>query len=334
MKLAKSVLPPGSLNRPLITLLFAIMVFSQACSGSSPDEEANSRDGGGVNFRKDVPLKIVATTTIIGDVISNIGGDKINLTVLIEAGQDPHSFEPTPSSLAAIEAAHIVFVNGFDLEESLLEVVEKATYASVVEVSEGIEQLEADLGDEHHTHGGIDPHVWFDPTNIVVWVDNIEMNLIELDPSNKDEYTLKADAYRVKLAALDLYIRGQVATLPDDARKLVTGHRMFEYFADEYGFEIVGTILPGPSTFADASARSIADLVELINNEGVFTLFVGSTAGMGLGKLANTVASELGKNVRIVETLTGSLSIQGGPGDSYLKYMKYNIARIMDGLRS
>lgn len=326
--------PAESISKRVIkTALFILIAFLQACSGGSPEDAKDRSEVGAVNLGNGELLRVVATTNIVGDVVSNVGGDAIELTVLIEAGQDPHSFEPTPSTLAAVERAEVIFANGFDLEESLLEDIETAAKIPVTPVSTGIEPLiDEHEDDDRHGHGAADPHVWFDPTNVIIWVDNIEEHLVTVDPSRGDGYHIRAGMYRKRLEMLDQWIRRQFSSLPADAKKLVTDHRMFGYFADEYGFEIIGTILPGLSTSADASARSITDLVKLLEKEKVFTIFVGSTAGRGLQKLADTVASELGEEVRIIEMLTGSLSVRGELGDSYIGYMEYNIGQIVKGL--
>ena len=315
-------------KRSLTTLICTLFALFRVFSGGTSEGDGNYTEAGMANFQSGGLLKVVATTNIIGDVVSNIGGDTIELTMLIEPGQDPHSFEPTPSTLASVENANVIFVNGFDLEESLLDDIDAVAKGPVIPVSDGIESISA-----AHTARANDPHVGFDPTNVLIWVDNIEKHLSIVDPSNEHDYHVRAEAYRERLKNLDQSIRRQVASLPAGVRKLVTDHHVFGYFADEYGFKIIGTILPGLSTSADASARSVADLVELLEDEGIFTLFVGSTASKSLENLADTIASELGEEVRIVKTLTGSLSIHGEAGDTYIGYMEYNIRQIMNGLR-
>ena len=301
-------------------------------------------------------LLVVASTSIVADVVSNIGGDSIELATLIKPGQDPHSYEPTPSAFAAVEKAHVVFVNGFGLEENLLESIESTAGGVVVAVSAGIEPLEVhtEHHDEHmhhedaehdqheeehmehdehaHDHGPIDPHVWFDPNNVMVWVENIEHVLTEADPSNKTSYHERAEEYLKQLEALDTSMRESFARLPEDRRKIVTDHHMFGYFARTYGFEVAGAVLPSGSTSVETSARQVAELVEVMRREGVYTIFIGRTAGRGMEKLAASVAAEAGEEVKVVELLTGSLSSGSTEGDTYLGYMEYNVRQIMVGL--
>jgi ABC-type Zn uptake system ZnuABC Zn-binding protein ZnuA len=306
-------------------------------------------------------LSVVASTSIVADVVANVGGDTIQLTTLIEPGQDPHGYEPTPSALAAVEMSHVVFVNGFGLEEGLLESIETTAGGVVVAVSAGIEPLavHTEHHDEHmhhedaehdqheeehhevehmehdehvHEHGPVDPHVWFDPANVMVWVENIEHVLSGADPSNSEIYHEQAEVYLKNLETLDTSMRETFATLPDNRKKIVTDHHIFSYFAKAYGFDVVGAVLPSGSSSVETSARQIAELVEVMRREGVYTIFVGRTAGRGMEKLAASVAAETGEDVNVVELLTGSLSSRGTEGDTYLGYMEYNMGQIMGGL--
>ncbi|MBN1686767.1 MAG: zinc ABC transporter substrate-binding protein [Spirochaetales bacterium] len=315
--------------RFVCTLLVTYFLSNAYLFGIGAREHRFDPDGG-------EKLRVVASTTIVGDVVANIGGDAILLTVLVGVGQDPHSFEPTPATLAAIESAHLVFVNGFGLEESLLEAIDNAARGEVLSVSRGIEPL-GEAGEEGHDddrspHGHVDPHVWFDPTNVFVWIDNIEDALIHADPRHRDIFEYRAGAYRQQIRELDESIRRRVVLLGDHERKLVTDHGLLGYFADEYGFDIIGTVLPGTSTSADASTRHISDLLRLLRKEKVPAIFVGSTAGQGMEKLASSLAGELEREVRIVGLLTGSLNPPGEPGDTYISYMEFNIDRVLGAL--
>jgi ABC-type Zn uptake system ZnuABC Zn-binding protein ZnuA len=298
--------------------------------------EESIPDISAVQLEADQKLLVVASTSIVADVVANVGDDSIELTTLIEPGQDPHSYDPTPSALAAVEKAHVVFVNGFGLEEGLLDIIESTATGVVVPVSAGIEPLPMEQFDhaEHtHDHGVIDPHVWFDPTNVMQWVENIEHVLSEADPMNKQAYHERAYAYLNHLGTLDNSIRLDFDALPDSRKKLVTDHVFLGYFADQYGIEVIGTLLPNTTTSAETSARQIAGLVEVLQHTGITTIFVGSTAGTGLERLAESVAEEIGGEVNIVHILTGSLTAPGSQGDTYLGYMEYNARQIINGLK-
>jgi len=281
-------------------------------------------------------LRVVATTTIVGDVVAQVGGDAIDLTVLLPVGADPHTFDPSPQDMTKVADADIIFANGAGLEAFLERLLENAGGdAEVVEVSEGITFIEAEhhedaaepTGDGHH-HEGIDPHTWTDPNNVLRWVDNIEAALVLHDPAHAADYKTNADAYRAQLRELDAWVREQVAAIPVENRKLVTDHETFAYFAQRYGFEQIGAVVPGYSTAAQPSARDLADLEDRIRAYGVKAVFVGSTVNPAL---AQRVAEDTG--VRLVSLYTGSLTASGGEADSYLGYVKYNVGAIVEGLR-
>jgi len=329
-------------HRKNILILLLIAVLATAC-GQASSQPADSRDAvllpelAAVELSGGEKLAVVATTNIIGDVAANVGGGAVDLIMLIEVGQDPHSFEPTPQDLAAIEDADLVFVNGLDLEEILVDAIENVAVGPVVPVSAGIEFLEyAAGGDGHEEEEGdehaADPHVWVDPNNVIVWVENIAWALSQADPANEAVYQANASAYLEELRALDEYIRQQTARIPEGERKLVTDHGLYSYFAEEYGFEIVGTVIPSFTSTAGASAGDVARLAGVIAEADVPAVFIGATASQGTRRLAEALADEVGSQVQVLPLLSGSLAPQGEPGDTYLGYMRYNIDQIVLGL--
>lgn len=288
-------------------------------------------------------LKVVATTSIVGDVVQSIAGDAAEVTVLMARGQNPHSYEPTPRAITLMNDAHIVFVNGLDLEEQLMEALEGMEAGYVVPVSAGIEPRDGGHHDDHdgdapdhdeegHDHAEGDPHFWFAPTNVIIWAENIAHALSDADPRNHDVYETNADAYIAELEAIDREIRAGVSRIPRSRRKLVVDHAALGYFADEYGFEVIGAVIPSTTDQAEPSARDIAELVEVIREEDVRAIFVGGTAGRGLRNLVNTVAEEVGREVPVIELLTGSLAPAGSRGDTYLEFARYNAEAIIGGL--
>jgi ABC-type Zn uptake system ZnuABC Zn-binding protein ZnuA len=215
----------------------------------------------------------------------------------------------------------------------------------VVPVSAGIAVLEGGDHDDHdhdhddaedhdhdHDHAGGDPHFWFDPTNVIIWAENIAEALSEADPANHELYEANRDAYIAELESLDLDVRNQVASIPRNRRKLVVDHVSLTYFAEEYGFEVIGEVIPAISDQAEPSAQHIAELAEVIRDEDVAAIIIGGTAGRGLRNLVDSVAEEVGRDVEIVEILTGSLAPGGSRGDTYLDFMRYNTEQIVAGL--
>jgi ABC-type Zn uptake system ZnuABC Zn-binding protein ZnuA len=247
-------------------------------------------------------------------------------------GADPHSFEPAPRDMAAVVDAHVVFANGAGLEEFLDSLMESAeAEEKTVHVSHGIAFRRFDgesEGDGEHDHAADDPHTWTDPNNVMVWAQNIEDALSNLDPTNGEAYRVNAEAYRAELQELDAWIREQVAQIPEKDRQIVTDHTILGYLADRYGFVQVGAIVPGYSSLAEPSAKELAELEDAIRQLGVEAVFVGSTVNPAL---AETVAQDTG--VQLVTIYTGSLSEKGGQADTYIAYMRYNVEAIVQALR-
>jgi manganese/iron transport system substrate-binding protein len=281
-------------------------------------------------------LRVVATTSLVADVVQNVGGDRIALRTLMPLGADPHSFEPTPQDAAAVADAHVVFVNGVGLEAFLEPVLESAGQGvTVVPVSYGVELLQFTGGRGHQgeeegedRHGGADPHTWFDPHNVIVWTHNVAHTLSALDPANAGAYGANASAYQAELQALDAWIGEQVAQVPVGKRKLVTDHALFGYFARRYGFEQVGALFPGYSTLAEPSAQDLVALEDAIRAFDVRAVFVGLTINPDL---AERVAGDTG--TQLVYLYTGSLGEAGGLAGDYVSFMRYDVSAIVEALR-
>lgn len=293
---------------------------------------------------EDRRLRVIATTSIVGDVVRQIGGEAIALTVLLPTGADPHTFAASPQDAARIAEADVVFAVGAGLEAFLEPLLREAgERARHVELAAGIplRPFEAgELEEEHehgeeeghahgpHTHGPMDPHVWLDPTHVITWTFTIEETLSQLDPGRAAFFRRNAEAYRAELRALDEWIRAQVAEIPPERRLLVTEHQVFGYFAHRYGFVQAGVILPGVSTAAQPSAQEIARLEETIRARGIRAIFVSSTVDP---TLARRIAEDTG--ARLVRLYVDSLSEPGGEADSYIRMMRYNVQAIVEALR-
>ena len=307
------------------------------------DGELSDIDPVNLNGRK---LRVTAATTIIGDVVSRAAGDAAEVTVLMKRGQSPHAYSPSPREIAALEEADIIFVNGLDFEEGLINILESMDDSLVVSVSAGIEPIPGDSHDDHadedehsdhddehdHDHSGGDPHFWFSPLNVIQWTENIEQALSAADPGNAANYEESAEAYIAELRALDADIREAVSNIPESDRKLVMDHQVIGYFAAEYGFEILGNILPSLSDQAEPSARELAELTEIIREEGIKAVFVGDTAGEGLLRLAESLAAEVGRDITVVPLLTESLAEPGRRGADYIDFMRYSTEQITGAL--
>jgi ABC-type Zn uptake system ZnuABC Zn-binding protein ZnuA len=183
-------------------------------------------------------------------------------------------------------------------------------------------------GGHHHHHEG-DPHFWLDPNNVVKYVENIRDGLIAADPDGKDIYTQNAASYIAQLNELDAWIKQQVNAIPEDRRLIVTNHESFGYFADRYGFKIIGTIIPSVSTGSSPSAQQMARLVDHIRETGAIAIFLETGSNP---KLAEQIAQETG--VKVVSDLyTHSITEPGGKAPTYIDMMKYNVQAIVEALK-
>ncbi len=190
-----------------------------------------------------------------------------------------------------------------------------------------------DHEDEHeghaHHHGEFDPHVWMDPTLVARWADEIAEVLAGIDPAHEAEYAARANELGAELDTLDAWIMDQVEAVPRDRRVIVTDHDVMGYFAQRYGFELLDSVVPGFSTVAEPSARHLAELREVLAEHAVPAIFVGTTVNP---QMAESIAADLG--IAIVPIYTGSLSEAGGPADTYDRFMRTNVERIVTALGS
>lgn len=270
-------------------------------------------------------VRVLCTTTIVGDVVAHVAGSGLPVTVLLPVNADPHSFEATPNDLVKIAHADVIFENGAGLEASLAPLLETTT-ARVVDLSATL-SLRGLSSEDDHEGGGVDPHVWFDPANVITWVGLVAEVLGDVDPDHAAEYRERAAAYAQSLRDLDAWIFEEVSRLSPARRKLVTDHDAFSYFANRYGFELVGTVLPGLSAMSEPSAREVAALEAAILEAGVLAVFVGTTVNPTLG---SQIAADTG--VRLVVLYTGSLSGADGPAPTYVDLLRYDVLQIVAAL--
>jgi ABC-type Zn uptake system ZnuABC Zn-binding protein ZnuA len=276
-------------------------------------------------------LRVVATTNIVGDVVRQIAGDAIDLTLLLPPGTDPHSYQARPDDLRTLNQAHVIFVNGLHLEEAMTSVLENLdSGAPVIVVNTGVTTLELGADDaeaDGHHHEGADPHTWMDVRNVQHWVENVAAVLSALDPAHAELFAANAAAYTTELAALHRDIETALAAIPAAQRKLVTDHDNLGYLANTYGLTIVGTVIPSLSTMAAPSAQELAALQQQIAQEGVKTILIGTTVNPSV---AQQIASDTGAAVTTI--YTDSLSDENGPAATYIDMMRYNLAQIVAAL--
>jgi zinc/manganese transport system substrate-binding protein/manganese/iron transport system substrate-binding protein len=287
-------------------------------------------------------LRVVATTNLVAEVARRVGGEAIELTTLMPLGSDPHTYTPTPEDMRALNDAHVILINGLGLEEALMSTLTELdnpvpvvsvnagtaplTYGQATEegtvATEG--QAEAEAATQMHL---LDPHTWLSVTNVMVWVDNVVASFAMLDTLNVDDYLSNAGAFQEELTALDAELRAQIDTLPAERRKLVSDHQEFNYFAQDYGFEIVGAVIPGLSTMAEPSAQELAALQDTITAAGVDTIFVADNVD---DSAVNQLATDLG--LEVVKLYTSSLSEADGPAPDYPTLMRALVNSIVTAL--
>jgi len=273
-------------------------------------------------------LKVVATTTIVGDIVRQIGGDRISLTVLLPVGADPHTYEPRPMDVASIHDARVIFLNGLELEHPLEPIILANATGPVIAVSDGISVLpfSATIGNEQHNAG--DPHVWTDPNNVKIWVENIRQELSTVDPSGAELYKANAEILTKDLTELDAWIKQEVALIPTANRKLITDHQSMGYFTNRYGFEQAGLLLSSLTTNASPSALDLAQVEKVIKTQGIRTIFIEVGAS---DTLASQVAKDTG--VTVARIYSGSLGTAESGAGTYLDFVRFNVNAIVEGLR-
>jgi ABC-type Zn uptake system ZnuABC Zn-binding protein ZnuA len=268
-------------------------------------------------------LKVVASYSILGDLVQNIGGDRIELHTLVGPGLDTHTFEPGPADSVALTEASLVFENGLEFEPWLDDLyVSSGSEAGRAVVSDGLEPLRSEEG------GEADPHLWHSAANAVHMGKAIRDALAKADAPNAAYYQANAEAYIAQLQQLDDWVFARVRTLPESRRKLVTTHDTFGYFADRYGFEVVGAVLPTSTEGASPSAQNVAALVESVKAAGVPAVFAENVSS---NTLLRQVADEAGVSV-VASLYTDALGPAGSGGDTYLKMMRYNVETIVTEL--
>ena len=300
------------------TAFFAALSVSLGLVGSCA--------GGGDQAPTD-KVRVIATTSILGDVVSRLGGDGIELDVMIPRGIDPHDFSPSAQQVAAISSADLIVANGLELEEGLEDVLAQAKSEgiAVIEVGPQVDPLPASEGDGDGD-GAFDPHFWQDPIRMKKAVELLGLGLVSAGVPEAQQLTA---AYQAEIDATQEQIVATLDPIPSNRRLLVTNHDAFGYFADRYGFQVIGIIIPGGSTLAEPSSAEIAALVETIVANKVQAIFVEN---IGSFDLADILAAETGTEVEVVQLVSDALGEPGSETGTYLGMLNYNASAIADAL--
>lgn len=272
-------------------------------------------------------LRVVATTTQVGSVAGEIGGDAIELTVLLKPGIEAHDFELTPAAGAALEEADLILVSGAGLEDWLDETLETIGGAERVrDLGEGVSLRST--GDDEHA-GGPDPHYWLNAANAVVMAENARDALSDAAPADAGGFSERADALIGRLEDADAQVRAMIEEIPADGRRIVTDHDALGYFIDEYGLDFVGSIFPSLDVSSEPSAQEIEALVAEIRGRGVRAIFTESSVNP---RLAAAVAEETDARLVDEPIYTDSLGPDGSGAETLDGMLLHNARVILDGL--
>lgn len=298
------------MNR-LSAMIIAVTVALSACGGQPPARDAS-----------DTALNILTTSTILADITRNVAGDRLIVESFLPAGADPHSYQPTPQDTAKINQTKLLILNGAEYEHFLESLLENAGgERALIEASAGL-SLRSDP--EH----GVDPHLWLDPNNVIIYVENIREGLTHFDADGSQTYQSNADAYVAQLQELDAWIRNQVEQIPPARRVLVTNHEAFGYFAERYGFTVVGTIIESFSSDAAPSAQQIAGLIDQIKTSEAPAIFLDASDSPAL---AQQISAETG--VKVVTDLHLESLTDGAPAGTYIDLMRSNVTKLVEALK-
>jgi zinc/manganese transport system substrate-binding protein len=278
-----------------------------------------------------IPLRVVCTTTILGDIAKNIGGTRVDVVSLVKAGVDPHTFQPSPEDVRIIATARVVVVNGLGYEGWLDQLITTAGVPRerVVIASNGIEAMTAGAHrHDGHNHGGDqDPHAWHDAKNGMRYAANIRDALTLVDPVGEKDFAAWTELYQAQLRVMDAWIRKQVATVPPERRVLVTSHDALSYFARSYGLEVIP--VEGITTGQEPNPAQFSALIAELRKRAIPAVFIETSASP---RTVERLGSEAGARLGGV-LLADSLDIPGHLGDSYLGLFMHNTRVIVGALQ-
>ncbi|MCE5259326.1 MAG: metal ABC transporter substrate-binding protein [Chloroflexi bacterium] len=311
----KSFSPLGAI------LLFSILLSGCRTAAVTPAESSPSS------------LKVLAAESFLADIVQNVAGSRLQVDTLMPLGADPHAYEPTPRDVARVAEADLLFINGAGFEGWLANLITTASSkAAIIQASDGLIVRTPQPGELAGSDTGhadeVDPHFWLNPINVIRYVENIRDALGAADPAGIAEYAANADAYIAKLKELDNSLSQQVSVIPSEKRLLVTNHESFGYFADRYGFTIVGAIIPNVSTEASPSAQQMTRLVDQIRATGTKVIFLETGAN---SQLADQIAQETGIEI-VADLYTHTLTPANGSAPNYIAMMQYDVHRIVQAL--
>jgi manganese/zinc/iron transport system substrate-binding protein len=302
--------------------LMAGVVSLAACGNEQADEVS-----------EDNPMNVVATTSMIADLMETIGGENVSVEGLMGPGVDPHDYQPSTSDVNAMSEADIVAYNGLMLEERFVEVFEQLDERGIFTIVMADALNEGELLDPEEDEEDLeyDPHIWFSVSHWETITAYAADQLSEKDPDNEDYYQENAEAYLVELGELRTYIEERIEEVPEQSRYLVTAHDAFQYFGEEFNFEVVG--LQGLNTQTEAGTGDISQLADFLADNEINAVFVESSVSpRNIEALIEAAGSRGHEVVNAGELYSDALGSEEDDAETYLKMYRANIDTIVDGL--
>jgi zinc/manganese transport system substrate-binding protein len=270
-------------------------------------------------------LPVIATFSILADLVKNVGGDRVEVASLVGSNSDSHVYAPTPADAKKVAAAKVVFVNGLGLEGWITRLVKASgTKAPMVTVTKGIKSRKM----EEEGHQVTDPHAWQSVINTKTYVANIRDGLAAADPAGKSSYDANASAYLAKLDALEAEVKDAIGKIPADRRRIITSHDAFGYFGAAYGIQFIAPA--GVSTESAASAKDVARIITQIKKQKIPAVFMENITDP---RMMEQIAKESGAKVG-GRLFSDALSDDKGPAPSYIEMMRNNIHQLAIALTS
>jgi zinc/manganese transport system substrate-binding protein len=293
---------------------------------------------GGTAANAEKKIKVIASFSILGDMVKNVGGDRVEVTTLVGPNGDAHVFEPTPAAAKAVSQADLVIVNGLGLEGWMERLIKTSGYKGpVVVATKGIKPREMS-GEEdgdyepaakpgHKHEHKIDPHAWQNLANGQIYVEDIAAGLKAVDPAGASNYQANAAAYKAKLAELDKWVKTEFSSIPKPQRRMITSHDAFGYLGAAYGVTILSPM--GVSTESEPSAGGVANLIKQIRQEKIAAVFIENVSDP---RLVEQISKESGVKLG-GELYSDALSKPEGPAPTYIDMFKNNVTNMVAAMR-
>jgi zinc/manganese transport system substrate-binding protein len=275
-------------------------------------------------------LTVVTSFSILGDMVTQVGGEHVTVKTLVGPDSDAHTFMPTPSDVKTLGSADVFVTNGLDFENWTIKLMKTAKFKGVIVIaSAGVQPLDgegAEHGEDAHHHA-VDPHAWQSLTNGMTYVANIRDALAKADPEHANEYEANAKHFNAELNALDTWVKAEIAKVPETKRKVITTHDAFRYFGKAYGVTLIAPV--GVNTESEPGAKDMARIIDLIRQEHITALFLENISDNRLiEQLRHDGGATIGGTL-----YSDALSGEGGPATNYVAMFRHNVNQLIPAMQ-